>query len=179
MDYVSSVQSGKVQWFKEKYRQYDLLIMDDIQFLAKMEKVDPYKVVMMALLHDMSEVRTNDHNWVHKRYIKIFEDEVRAEQLGDLPYADLATIAAEYDKRESKESIIAKNADSLDQILLLREYEWQGNKEAEIWLYGKGKQKSKDQLEKLTLKSAKELGEMLYAVEPSQWWDKLSTGKNR
>ncbi|MDP4020918.1 MAG: HD domain-containing protein, partial [Candidatus Adlerbacteria bacterium] len=40
--------------------------------LAKMEKVDPYKVVMMCLLHDVGEARTGDHNWVHKRYIKVF-----------------------------------------------------------------------------------------------------------
>ncbi len=39
MDYVSALQAGKVQSFKEKYRQYDLLIMDDIQFLASRDKI--------------------------------------------------------------------------------------------------------------------------------------------
>jgi chromosomal replication initiator protein len=34
-DYVDSLQSGTANRFKEKYRQYDLLIMDDIQFLSK------------------------------------------------------------------------------------------------------------------------------------------------
>ena len=34
-------------------------------FLAKMEGADPYKVVMMCLAHDMPEVRSNDHNWIH------------------------------------------------------------------------------------------------------------------
>lgn len=39
-DYIQSVQTGgnKTQLFKEKYRKYDLLIMDDIQFIGKMEK---------------------------------------------------------------------------------------------------------------------------------------------
>ena len=94
-------------------------------FLAKQEGADPYKTVMMALTHDMGEARTGDHNWIHKRYVKIFEEQVNEEQLGTLPYDDLKTFSDEYVKRESKESIIAKNADTLDQILLLREYEWQ------------------------------------------------------
>jgi putative hydrolase of HD superfamily len=42
-------------------------------FLAKEEGADPYKTVMMSLLHDMRELRSNDHNWIHKKYIKIFE----------------------------------------------------------------------------------------------------------
>ncbi len=38
MDYINSVQSNKVGTFKEKYRKYDILIMDDVQLLSKMEK---------------------------------------------------------------------------------------------------------------------------------------------
>lgn len=52
MDYVSSLQAGKVQNFKEKYRSYDLLIMDDIQFLAKMEKTKEEFFHLFNYLHD-------------------------------------------------------------------------------------------------------------------------------
>ena len=58
-------------------------------FLAKEEKADPYKIVMMSLLHDVEEVRSNDHNYIHKKYIKIFEKEINEDQLGDLPHHDL------------------------------------------------------------------------------------------
>lgn len=34
LEYVSAMQSGRIPMFKEKYREYDLLIMDDIQFLS-------------------------------------------------------------------------------------------------------------------------------------------------
>ncbi len=38
VDYTDSLQSGNANRFKDKYRQYDLLIMDDIQFLSRKEK---------------------------------------------------------------------------------------------------------------------------------------------
>ena len=144
-------------------------------FLAKAEKVDPYKVVMMCLLHDLGEARTGDHNWVHKRYIKIFDEEVVDEQLGELPYKDLKEIADEYHARKSKEAIVAKHADSLDQILLMREYEWQGNKEAMLWLKGK----TGDKIKSLSLKSAQELAKAMHNTDPSEWWTHLWTSKNR
>lgn len=37
VDYVNLVRSGKGNYFKEKYRKYDLLIMDDIQFFSGKE----------------------------------------------------------------------------------------------------------------------------------------------
>jgi putative hydrolases of HD superfamily len=150
-------------------------------FLAKIENADLYKVAMMALLHDIAEARTGDHNWIHKRYVKVFEDEVHKDQLGTLPFPDMKELMDEYEERKTKEAIITKQADLLDQILLLREYEWQGNKEATIWLYGKGHEKGQGnaQLNKLTLESAKDLGKKMYEVSPSQWWDDLWTSKNR
>lgn len=148
-------------------------------FLAKKEGADPYKTVMMCLLHDMAEARTGDHNWIHKRYVKIYENEVNNEQLGTLPYDDLKALIDEYELRESREAIITKQADLLDQVLLLREYEWQGNKEASIWLHGKGDQQGNEQLKKLTLDSARELGQAIYTTSPSEWWDNLWTSQNR
>jgi chromosomal replication initiator protein len=38
-DFVNSIQNNKANSFKEKYRKYDLLIIDDIQFIGKMEKI--------------------------------------------------------------------------------------------------------------------------------------------
>lgn len=37
-DYVTALQNNSVQQFKEKYRQYDVLVMDDVQFLSGREK---------------------------------------------------------------------------------------------------------------------------------------------
>ncbi len=37
-DIVGAIQTGKIDQVKEKYRKYDVLIMDDIQFLSQKEK---------------------------------------------------------------------------------------------------------------------------------------------
>jgi putative hydrolase of HD superfamily len=147
--------------------------------LAKREGADPYKTVMMCLLHDLGEVRSNDHNWVHKRYVTIHDDEIMEEQLGTLPFDDFLELTKEYETRESKEAIAAKDADLLDQVLLLREYEWQGNKEAKVWLRGKSGENENAQLKNLKLESSKEIGQAIYEQNPSDWWNELWTSKNR
>lgn len=148
--------------------------------LAQKEKADPYKVVMMCLLHDFGEIRSNDHNWIHKRYVKTFEEEILQDQLGSLPFSELHDIATEYEARETKESIIAKDADLIDQILLLREYEWQGNKEAAIWLHGADTNtKGHVLIDRLQLDSSKELGNAIYDRDPSEWWNDVWTSTNR
>ncbi|MBP9711261.1 MAG: chromosomal replication initiator protein DnaA [Candidatus Pacebacteria bacterium] len=77
MDYVSAVQSNKVQYFKEKYRQYDLLIMDDIQFLAKMEKTKEEFFHLFNYLHDGNKqlVFTSDQ---HPNMIQNLEDRLKS-----------------------------------------------------------------------------------------------------
>jgi putative hydrolases of HD superfamily len=148
-------------------------------FLAKLEKADPYKVFMMAFLHDMKEVRSGDHNYIHKKYVKIFEEEILNDQLGDLPFDDLLKIGKEFEERKSKEAIIAKDADLLDQMLLLKEYAHQGNHEAEIWLSGKGSDGVNVQYRNLKTKSAKMLGKEILSGKVSEWWENIWTPKNR
>ncbi|HEX8946896.1 MAG TPA: HD domain-containing protein [Candidatus Paceibacterota bacterium] len=148
-------------------------------FLAKAEGADPYKAVMMALTHDIKEVRSGDHNYVHKKYVKIFEEEISRDQLESLPFGDLSDIVKEFEARESKEALIAKDADLLDQILLLKEYAHQGNKEAEIWLNGKGSDTDNVQYRNLKTDAAKAIGKEILSSNPSGWWESLWTPKNR
>ena len=69
-------------------------------FLAKLERVDASKVLFMCLLHDVPETRSGDQNWVHKKYVKVFEDEITKDQLKNLPGKnELHRIIREYKKR--------------------------------------------------------------------------------
>lgn len=77
MDYVAGVQSGKIQMFKEKYRQYDLLIMDDIQFLSTREKTKEEFFHLFNYLHDSNKqlVFSSDQ---HPNVIQNLEDRLRS-----------------------------------------------------------------------------------------------------
>lgn len=142
--------------------------------LAMMEGADPYKTTIMALFHDLAETRGGDQNWVHKSYVKVYESNIIQDQLKDNPFKkDLSKLLNEYEERKTLEANLAKDADLLDQILLLKEYEWQGNKEASIWL--KGKQQGK----RLTSKSAKAINEEILKQRPSDWWKKSWTADRK
>lgn len=141
--------------------------------LAQMEKVDAAKVVMMCLAHDLSEARSGDQNWVHKKYVKVFEEEIIDEQFKGEVFAEVKEQMDEYIKRESLESLVAKDADLLDQLMLLREYEWRGNKEASKWLAGSRT------LSMVATKSGKKLAKEILSVGVSDWWSGAFTSKRR
>lgn len=143
-------------------------------FLAKMERADANKVLMMCLFHDVNEARSNDHNWLHKSYVKVFEHEINQGQLSGLPFgSDIREVIGEYNERTSLEAKVAKDADLLDQVLLLKEYEHTGNKEAARWLIGKRQGK------RFFTPSAKKLVKSIVDQSPSDWWKDLWTSKNR
>lgn len=147
--------------------------------IAEAEEADVPRVLQMCLVHDIGEIRTSDHNWLHKRYVHVDEEKVQEEQLGTLPFSKLKKIAEEYEERKTKESFIAKDADLLDQILLLREYACGGNKEAQVWLDGKReKKKGNKQFNLLQTETAKKIGKEVMDQNPTEWWKNLWTHKN-
>lgn len=79
MDYVGALQGGgeKVQNFKEKYRQYDLLIMDDVQFLAGRDKIKEEFFHLFNYLHNNNKqlVFSSDQ---HPNIIQGLEDRLKS-----------------------------------------------------------------------------------------------------
>ena len=55
VDYTDAVQAGTANRFKDKYRQYDLLIMDDVQFLSKKDKTQEELFHLFNALHDTNK----------------------------------------------------------------------------------------------------------------------------
>jgi len=143
--------------------------------LSHLEGVDPYKTLAMALLHDLPETRSGDQNWIHKRYVKVFEEEIIKDQFENLPNeTEFLEIANEYGERKSKEAIVAKDADILDQLILLCEYRHQGNQEAASWLKNGGQQ-----MKMLKTKSAQMIGKEILKTGPSNWVKNAWTSKRR
>ena len=52
LEYVSHLQQNRVNVFKEKYRDYDLLIMDDVQFLSRKDKTQEELFHLFNALYD-------------------------------------------------------------------------------------------------------------------------------
>ncbi|MEX0934761.1 MAG: chromosomal replication initiator protein DnaA [Candidatus Paceibacterota bacterium] len=77
VDYINSVQNNTVNIFKEKYRKYDLLIMDDIQFLSKKEKTQEELFHLFNTLYDRNKqiIFSSD---VHPNHLSDIEDRLQS-----------------------------------------------------------------------------------------------------
>ena len=77
MDYITSLQSGKINNFKEKYRKYDVFIIDDIQFLSNKEKTQEELFHLFNYLYDNNKqiILSSD---VHVNYLPNLEDRLKS-----------------------------------------------------------------------------------------------------
>jgi len=77
VDYINSIQSNKINQFKEKYRKYDVLIMDDIQFMSNKEKTQEELFHLFNTLYDNNKqiVFSSDK---HPHYIPALEDRLKS-----------------------------------------------------------------------------------------------------
>jgi len=76
-DFINSLQGNKANSFKEKYRKYDLLIIDDIQFIGKMEKIQE------ELFHTFNTFHENNKQIIfssdkHPNYIPELADRLKS-----------------------------------------------------------------------------------------------------
>ena len=77
VDCVTAIQSGKTNFFKEKYRKYDVLIVDDVQFFSGKEKTQE------ELFHLFNELYNNNKQIIfssdkHPNYIPNLEDRLKS-----------------------------------------------------------------------------------------------------
>lgn len=91
VDYMNSLQNGTANSFKDKYRQYDALIMDDIQFLSNKEKTQEELFHLFNAMHDNNKqiVFSSD---VHPNLMQGMEDRLRSRfaqgMIVDIPKPD-------------------------------------------------------------------------------------------
>ena len=91
VEYLNAVQDMRANSFKEKYRQYDVLIMDDIQFFAKKEKSQEELFHLFNALYDDNKqiVFTSDK---HPNFIPDLENRLKsrfaAGMIVDIPMPD-------------------------------------------------------------------------------------------
>jgi chromosomal replication initiator protein len=90
-EYLSSLQTNSAQKFKEKYRKYDVIIMDDIQFFSSKEKFQEELFHLFETFHNSNRqlVFSSDK---HPNFIPGLEDRLKsrfgAGMIIDIPAPD-------------------------------------------------------------------------------------------
>jgi chromosomal replication initiator protein len=76
-EYINAVQANRVNHFKEKYRKYDVFIMDDIQFLSNKEKTQEELFHLFNHMYDGNKqiIFSSDQ---HPNYLQNLEDRLKS-----------------------------------------------------------------------------------------------------
>ncbi len=92
IDYINAVRAGKANNFKDQYRSYDVLIMDDVQFIANTEKTQEELFHLFNAMHDNNKqiVFSSDK---HPAMLPGFEDRIKgrfaAGMIAEIPEPDI------------------------------------------------------------------------------------------
>ncbi len=138
--------------------------------LAVMEGANPEKVVTMLMIHDNAETRIGDQDKVAARYYSNKEAERTAfveqtELLHQSIRQKWKEYFDEYEDRTSKEGIVAKDADWLEQAFQAKEYVDSGYKAAQNWI--------DNVAEAVETESAKKIIAEMKNVEFTDWYKGL------
>jgi putative hydrolase of HD superfamily len=129
----------------------------------KKNSIDVGKVMAMCLFHDMAETRVSDLNWTHQKYVTRDEKKAVHDIVEPLPFGkDMLKTIHEYEKRASREAVIAKDADSLELLLSLKEEIDIGNSRAKTLL--------PSLIKRLKTDTAKKLAKTISKTSSDHWW---------
>jgi 5'-deoxynucleotidase YfbR-like HD superfamily hydrolase len=134
--------------------------------IARMEGVgDESLILKMALTHDLAETRTADASYVQKVYVKADEDRAARDLFAKTLVEDFYGVIEKFEKRDSIEAKIVKDADNLDIDIELKELEERGSQLPKKW---KTERKFIRDT-KLYTESAKKLWDLIQKSDPSSW----------
>lgn len=135
--------------------------------IARGEKCkDEEKIIKMALVHDVSEARTGDANYLTAVYVTRDERQASADTFLGTTFADLyGDSLEEYETRKTIASKIVKDADNLDVDIELKEMEERGSLIAKKM----GPSRKLVRIRKLYTKTAKKIWDELQKSDPASW----------
>lgn len=138
--------------------------------LAELEGSDSEKVAAILLTHDIAEIRIGDQHKVAARYYDNSDAEQKAyeDQIVNLPQSlqeKFLQYRREFERRDTKEGVVAKDADWLEAAVTAREYITQGYTGCQNWIYNVKKA--------LETESAKKLLAEIEKSDPNDWWQNL------
>jgi putative hydrolase of HD superfamily len=139
-------------------------------YMAHLEKVSPFKVLVMTLFNDIHESRINDLHKMGHYYIDFKDAEKRVfkDQMSKLDAkvgSELSALRKEYDEQKTKESIVARDADILECLIQAKEY------------YDNGHTKAKKFFQvapgHLKTKTAQKLWNKMKSWDSGKWWESV------
>ena len=134
--------------------------------LCKMDSsLDELRVLKMSILHDLPEARTGDMNYVNKKYVAVDEAKAVRELTDELFFGDdIRSVIEEFNAKETRESLVVRDADQIALILQLKECGDLGNKYSDEWI--------SFALQRLVTENGKKLADRIIKTDSSQWWFK-------
>ena len=108
VDYMNALQNGTANGFKDKYRQYDVLIMDDVQFLMNKGKTQEELFHLFNSMHDNNKqiVFSSD---VHPALMSNMEDRLKSRfaqgMIVDIPEPDFESRGAILKSKAAQNSL--------------------------------------------------------------------------
>jgi len=127
--------------------------------------INELRVLKMCVFHDLPEARTGDMNYVNKKYVDVDEAKAVQELTDDLPFGnDIKALIDEFNLQETREALIARDADQIALILQLKECSDLGNKYADEWI--------SFAMQRLSTEEGKKLAQKITKTDSSNWWFK-------
>lgn len=110
IDYINSIQNKNPNSFKEKYRKYDVIIMDDIQFISGKDKTQEELFHLFNTLYESNKqiIFSSDK---HPNFIQGLEDRLQSR------FASGMTVQIVEPDYESRVAIIKAKFDSLNMVV--------------------------------------------------------------
>lgn len=134
--------------------------------LSISKKADTEKLLLMALVHDLDEVRSLDLNYLQSQYVNTNKVDSVSSTLAQLNQKEfLLEIYKEYKEQKSTEAKLVKDADNLEAIMELKEKTQLGVAVAKKWLKLNEKRLSK----KMNYKVSNKLLANILASTSSDW----------
>jgi putative hydrolase of HD superfamily len=116
-------------------------------------------------MHDLPEARTGDMNYVNKKYVTVDEKKAIRELAEPLFFgAEIEAALDEFNGKETREALLARDADQLALILQLKECDDLGNKYSREWI--------RFAVLRLTTETARSLAATILDTDSSNWWFK-------